>query len=130
MNPSLARMTKSRCRLSGSSVVSAGRSTTSTSAARWGEALAQRLGVRGEHHPPPGPHQQRIAGGVAQPRERPAHGRGREAEPPRGVDHAALVQQGVERAQKVQIASIHGPSHAPSRLCRQTGHGVRCSNSM
>ncbi|MNN54549.1 hypothetical protein D3C81_1693720 [compost metagenome] len=57
-------------------------------------AQLQRLGRR--HQPTPGTHQNRIANGLANTRQRPAHRRRAEVHPPRRADNAALVEQGVE----------------------------------
>ncbi len=71
-------------------------------------AVAQRGGVRCRHELAPGAHQQLIAGGDPQPRERAAH-RGRaQAKPARGAGHAAFRQQHVERGDEIQVDVFHG----------------------
>ncbi|MNN35854.1 hypothetical protein D3C81_1497200 [compost metagenome] len=51
----------------------------------------------------PGPHQQRIARGFAQPRQRPAHGRRAQAQTLRGAGHAAFFEQHVQGDQQIQV---------------------------
>ena len=75
-------------------------------------ALADLLRIGRQHHLAPGPHQQRIAGRLAQTRERPAHRRGTEPQPASGADDACVSQQRVERHQQVQVGDGFG--HRPS----------------
>ena len=69
--------------------------------------LAQRECAGRGHETAAGPHQQRIAGGLAQARQRAAH-RGRtQPQPPRGARDAALREQHVERHQQVEVGGGH-----------------------
>jgi hypothetical protein len=51
----------------------------------------------------PGPHEERVAEGIAQPGERAAHRGLGQRQPRRGAGDAALIEQGVERAEQVQV---------------------------
>ena len=64
---------------------------------------AQRLGARRQFHAGADPHQQRIAEHVAQPLQRVARGRLRQADPHRGAADIGFQQQRVQRDQKVEI---------------------------
>jgi len=59
--------------------------------------------VRGGGHGAPGTDQDLVAGGVADPAQGTAHGRGRQVQPVRGPGHAALFQQRVQSGEQVQV---------------------------
>ena len=71
------------------------------------DALAQcECSGRG-HEAAPGPDQQRVAGGFAQARQRPAHRRGAQPQALGGARHAAFREQHIEGDQQVEIGSGH-----------------------
>ncbi|CAI8693365.1 hypothetical protein EMIT0111MI5_10741 [Burkholderia sp. IT-111MI5] len=86
-------------------------------------AVAQCSRVRRRHELAPGAHEQLIAGGEPQPRERAAHGGCAQAKPARGTRHAAFRQQRVERGNEVQVDVFHADR---IRHCA-VWHGVRCN---
>ena len=69
------------------------------------DLLAQFERARRRNETAPGPHQQRIAGRLAQPRKRPAHRRGAEPQAPGGARHAAFGKQHIKRDKQVEIGS-------------------------
>jgi len=73
-------------------------------------AIAQRRCVRRRHEPASGAHEQWVARGGAQPRERAAHRGGAQSEPARGAGHAPFGQQHVERGDEVQVDVFHPDS--------------------
>ncbi|MCY1424021.1 hypothetical protein D9M71_397520 [compost metagenome] len=68
-------------------------------------AQCQCLGRR--HQPTAGPHQDRIADGLANPSQRATHGRRAEVHPPRRAYYAPFVEQGVESDQEVHVRKLH-----------------------
>jgi hypothetical protein len=71
------------------------------------------------------PHQQRIAGRLAQSRQRAAHRRLTEPQAPGRARNAAFREQHVEGDQQVEIGSRH-----PSTLAHRSGHGVKRMNKV
>ncbi|MNS74522.1 hypothetical protein D3C72_1080000 [compost metagenome] len=69
---------------------------------------AQGQGPRRGHQTPTRPHQQRIPRGLPQPGQGPAHGGGAQGESSGGTGHAALVQQGIQGQQQIEVGGIHG----------------------
>jgi hypothetical protein len=73
-------------------------------------ALAQGFRAGCQHHLAPGAHQQLVAGGLAQARERAAHGRGAQAQAARGPGHAGFGDEGIERDEQVEVGIGHAAS--------------------
>ena len=70
------------------------------------QRAAQRLRPRRQFHPCTGPHQKRIADQVAQPLQRVARRRLRQADPHRGAADAGFPEQRVERDQQIEVKRI------------------------
>ncbi len=66
----------------------------------------QRLRMRRGQHALGAAHEEWVAGGAAQARQRVAHGRRRQLEPRRGRHHLAFAHQRVKHAQQVQVLQI------------------------
>lgn len=84
---------------------------------RGARTVAERFGIGREHHLPASAHQQRIAGGVAQPGERATHRRGAQAQPARGAGDAAAGQQRVQGDQQVEVGGGHGVRRRVGDAC-------------
>ncbi|MNI48327.1 hypothetical protein D3C73_1028850 [compost metagenome] len=72
-----------------------------------GDPLTQFQRTRRWHQAAAGPDQQRIAGGFAQSRQRPAHRRWTQAQAFGGAGDTAFCQQHIEGDQQVEIGSGH-----------------------
>ncbi|MNE03325.1 hypothetical protein D3C80_958210 [compost metagenome] len=70
--------------------------------------FAQLQCLGGRYQATAGAHQDRIANGLANARQRPAHGRRAEVHPPRRAHHTALVEQSIEGDQQVHVWELHG----------------------
>ncbi|MNV90154.1 hypothetical protein D3C71_1845080 [compost metagenome] len=60
----------------------------------------------------PGAHQQRVARGFPQARQRAAHGRGAEAQAPGGARHAAFRKQRIQGDQQIEVGRGHAANVA------------------
>jgi len=72
------------------------------------DAIAERRGARCGDEAPARAHQQWIVERHPQAAERAAHRRWGQADPRSRADHAAVLQQGVERREQVEIQIVHG----------------------
>ena len=123
--PSLVRSVKVRTSCLRSSV-SAGRSTASRVLHELADPLAQLERARRRHQAAPGPDQQRIAGRLAQSRQRPAHRRRAQPQPLRRARHAALGEQHVEGDQQVEIGCRHAPTIAQLDRDMASNARIKC----
>ena len=79
------------------------------------ERLDHLLGALGRQHAVARADQQRIAEQSAEPGERTAHRRLADADPLRGLGHAARLQKHREMGQKVEVDLVHGQSSGRTR---------------
>src|SRR5262249_21213091 len=85
------------------------------------DLFAQRERPAGRHQTASGPDQQRIARGLAQARQRPAHGRGAQPQPSGRARDAAFLEQHIEGDQQVEIGRRHcAPAFSATMMWRQT----------
>ena len=76
------------------------------------DGLSELDRPRRGHEAAPGPDQQRILRRLAQPRQRPAHRRGAQAQAPGRARDAPLGEQHVERHEQVEVGRRHAATFA------------------
>ena len=95
-----------------------------------GHPLAQLERPRRRHQAAPGPHQQRVAGRLAQARQRAAHGGGAQPEPAGRARDAALVEQDVEGREQVEVGAGDGANPATTWRLTQRLRATHASSAM